>query len=153
MGRNPTWTPSPIPPFLLLEGERGKEREREEERGAAPPPLAQFGLPMGGRATSWAAALSLPSGPLRPNTSLGGSGNPSGTLVCTRYTPEPFRCPNTTFQYINLYLSTISRLLVMSVISSRTPNKLRSPKHTTHNTNRHRTRRVRTLKVTMTVIL
>ena len=29
-----------------------------------------------GRATSWAAALSLPSGPLRPNTSPGGSGNP-----------------------------------------------------------------------------
>ena len=59
----------------------------------------------------------------------------------------PFRCPNTTFQYINLYLSTISRLLVMSVISFGTPNKLQSPKHITHNTNRHRTLRVRTLRV------
>ena len=45
---------------------------------------------------------------------------------------------------MNLYLSTISRLLVMSVISSGTPNKHRSPKHTTHNTNRHRTLSVRT---------
>ena len=30
-----------------------------------------------------------------------------------------------TFQYINLYVSTISRLLVMSVIKSGTPNYLR----------------------------
>ena len=38
---------------------------------------------------------------------------------------EPFRCPNIVFQYIDLYVSTISRLLVMSTISSRTPNYLR----------------------------
>ena len=38
---------------------------------------------------------------------------------------EPFRCPNIAFQYIDLYISTISRLLVMSVISSGTPNNLR----------------------------
>src|SRR3989337_1752038 len=60
---------------------------------------------------------------------------------------EPFRCPNIAFQYINLYLSTISRLLVMSVISSRTPNNLRSSNHITHNTNCHRTLSVRTLRV------
>ena len=48
---------------------------------------------------------------------------------------------------MNLYLSTISRLLVMSVISSGTPNKLLSPKHITHNINRHRTLSVRTLHV------
>ena len=48
---------------------------------------------------------------------------------------------------MNLYLSTISRLLVMSVISSRTLNKLRSPKHITHNTNHHQTLSVRTLRV------
>ena len=60
---------------------------------------------------------------------------------------EQFRCPNTMVQYINLYLSTISRLLVMSVISSGSPNKLRSPKHITHNTNHHRTLSVRTLRV------
>ena len=35
----------------------------------------------------------------------------------------------------------------MSVISSGTPNKLWSPKHITHNTNRHRTLSVRTLRV------
>ena len=35
----------------------------------------------------------------------------------------------------------------MSVISSGTPNKLRSSKHITQNTNRHRTLSVRTLRV------
>ena len=70
---------------------------------------------------------------------------PRGVPVTSRYSEKypnhsgPFWCPNITFQYINLYLSTISRLLVMSVISSGTPNKLRSSNHITHNTNRHRT--------------
>ena len=79
--------------------------------------------------------------------------SPGGVPVTPRYSdmypvpPEHFRCPNTIVQYINLYLSTILRLLVMSVISSGTPNKLRSPKHTTHNTNRHRMLSVRTLRV------
>ena len=39
------------PPFLSFGGGKGKEREREKERGAAPPPLVQFGLPMGGGST------------------------------------------------------------------------------------------------------
>ena len=39
------------------------------------------------------------------------------------------------------------RLLVMSVISSGTPNELQSSNHITHNTNRHRTLSVRTLRV------
>ena len=38
---------------------------------------------------------------------------------------EPFRCPNIVVQYIDFYVSTISRLLVMSPISSGTPNYLR----------------------------
>ena len=38
---------------------------------------------------------------------------------------EPFRCPNIVVQYIDLYVSTISRLLVMSPISTGTPNYLR----------------------------
>ena len=59
-------SPSRIP--LGGRGMQGRERERERERGAAPPPLVQFGLLKGEGATSWAAALSLPSGPLRPNT-------------------------------------------------------------------------------------
>ena len=38
---------------------------------------------------------------------------------------EHFRCPNIVIQYIDLYVSTISRLLVMSVIISGTLNYLR----------------------------
>ena len=115
----------PFPsPTRKEEGGR-KERERERERGAAPPSPSPIRTPHGrGRATSWAAALSLPSGPLRPNTSPGGSGNPSGTPVLSETSPEHFRCPNIVVQYINLYVSTISRLLVMSVIISGTPNNL-----------------------------
>ena len=49
---------------------------------------------------------------------------------------------------MNLYLSTISRLLVMSVISSGTPNNNRSPNHITHIIqNCDRTLSVRTLRV------
>ena len=49
---------------------------------------------------------------------------------------------------MNLYLSTILRLLVMFVISSGTPNNIRSPNHITHIIqNRHRTLSVRTLRV------
>ena len=78
----------------------------------------------------------------------GVSGNPSGTPINTRYLLEHFRCPNTIVLYMNLYLSTISRLLVMSVISSRTPNNIRSSNHITHIIqNRHRTLSVRTLRV------
>ena len=40
------------------------------------------------------------------------------------YIPEHFRYPNIGFQYINLHVSTISRLLVMSVITSGTSNNL-----------------------------
>ena len=73
---------------------------------------------------------------------------PSGDPISTRYPPEHFRCPNTIVLYINLYLSTISRLLVMSVISSGTPNNIRSPNHITHIIlNHHRTLSVRTLRV------
>ena len=76
-----------------------------------------------------------------------------GVPVTSRYSgkmPEPLGTipiSNATFQYMNLYLSTISRLLVMSVISSGTPNKLQSSNNITHNTNRHRTLSVRTLRV------
>ena len=50
--------------------------------------------------------------------------------------------------YINLYLSTISRLLVMSVISSGTLNNIRSPTYITHIILYHqRTLSVRTLRV------
>ena len=132
--RHPTWAPSRIhPPFLLPEGERGKEREGGIKGGCRTPLLVLFGLlPYGGRATPLWAGVPPSYGPYGPYLSLGGSGNPSGTLVCTRYTPEPFRCLNTIFQNINRYLSTISRLPIMSVISSGTPNNLWSPKYITH---------------------
>ena len=38
---------------------------------------------------------------------------------------KPFRTPNIVVQYIDLYVSTILRLIVMSPISSGTPNYLR----------------------------
>ena len=75
-------------------------------------------------------------------------GTPSGDPIRTRYPRNTFRCPNTIILYMNLYLSTILRLLVMSVISSGTPNNIRSPNHITHIIqNRHRTLSMRTLRV------
>src|SRR3954462_10687352 len=41
---------------------------------------------------------------------------------------EPFRTPNIVVQYIDLCVSTISRLLVMSPISSGTPNSFGTSK-------------------------
>ena len=74
--------------------------------------------------------------------------DPSGDPMTTRCTPKLFRCPNTIVLYIILYLSTISRLLIMSVISSETPNNIRSPNHITHIIqNRHQMLSVRTLWV------
>ena len=40
--------------------------------------------------------------------------------------------PNHIIQYMNLYLRTIPELLVMSVISSGTPNNIQSPTYITH---------------------
>ena len=48
---------------------------------------------------------------------------------------------------MNLYLSTISRLLVMSAISFGTLKTFGTSNHITHNMNRHRTLSVRTLRV------
>ena len=52
-----------------------------------------------------------------------------GTLpvapVQYRYATETFRCPFNHFPYINLYLRTITELLVTSEISSGTPNNIR----------------------------
>ena len=56
--------------------------------------------------------------------------------------------PNHIIQYMNLYLWTISELIVMSVISSGNPNNIRSPNHITHITlYRQRTISVWTLRV------
>ena len=88
----------------------GREREKG---GRRPPLLVQFGP--GGRRR--AAHLWLP-----PSFSTKAHG---GTPVLPGNFPELFRCPNNMVQYINLYVSIISRLLIMSVISSGTPNNLR----------------------------
>ena len=82
----------------------------------------------------------FPYGPLRPNM------NSRNSPVLQKIR-ETRGCPDIAYQYIDLYVSTILRLLVMSPISSGTPNKLRSSNHITHNTNRHRTLSVRTLRV------
>ena len=66
--------------------------------------------------------------PLRPIWPITSPGGVPVTLRLSgflRNHPEHFRCPNIAVQYINLYVSTISRLLVMSVITSGTPNNLR----------------------------
>ena len=97
-------------------------RRRGEEKGGRRPlpfPNSDWGK---GAACHLLAASPPPSlGPMRPNSLQGGSGNP----LALRFYPKHFRCPNNMVQYINLYVSTISRLLVMSVITSGTPNNLR----------------------------
>ena len=66
--------------------------------------------------------------PLRPIWPIT---SPGGVPVTLRHSgflrnhPEHFRCPNIAVQYINLYVSTISRQLVMSMITSGNLNKLR----------------------------
>ena len=127
----------PSPSRIPLQGrEREGRRGRGSRKGGAPPFPCPIRTP-GGRGLPWLpSSLSTKAhvGPLIPP---GGSGNPSSTMVSSENSPEHFRCPNIAVQYINLYILTISRLLVMSVISSGTLNKLRSPKNITHNTNRH----------------
>ena len=125
-----------------------KEREREKERGATPLLPSPIRTPKGRERVACLGHHSLSQlRPMWPISSPGGFRQPSDTPVLSETSPEHFRCPNIVVQYINLYLSTISRLLVMSVISSATPNNLRSPKHIIHNTNHHRTLSVRTLWV------
>ena len=128
---------------------RGKgEGEGEGEgKGAVPPPLVQFGLLPWGPPPLVGCLASL-LWPMWSISSPGGSGNPPDTPITTRYIPEHFPCPNTIILYINLYQSSISRLPVMSMISSETPNNIHSPNHITHIIlNRHRTLSVRTLLV------
>ena len=104
-----------LPPLALVEKERG-----------APPPSPCLIRTRGRRR---AAHLGCPSlsllRPIWPITSPGGVSVTLRLSGFLRNHPEHFRCPNIAVQYINLYVSTISRLLVMSVITSGTPNKLR----------------------------
>ena len=101
--------------------------EGKGKGGAAPPSLSYSDSRGGARLLPWSAPLSLSTraqqGPLVPDGEGGGPVTP-GTPINVRNFPEPFWCPNIVVQYINLYVLTISRLLVMSVITSGTPNNL-----------------------------
>ena len=124
--RSPPPSRSRTPPFLLLLGGEGRGRGGEGKRGAPPPPLlVQFGPEgEGARGPPWPPLSLSPLGPIRPITSPGGFPVTLRHSGFFRNHPEHFRCPNIVVQYINLYVSTILRLLVMSVITSRTPNYL-----------------------------
>ena len=101
------------------EGKRGRGRGKE---GPRPPPLVLFGLLLGrGRSTSWLLPSLSPMAHQGPPFPRGGPVTPRHSDKFRNF-PEHFRCPNIVVQYINLYVSDIPRLLVMSVISSRTPN-------------------------------
>ena len=136
----------PLTPLFIGEGARGAgpsrwdlEGGRRPGRGDLPPkqrgrPLLGFPPTLGagaqrGGAPSPPGAGSCPTQPMWPP----GRGGPSrwtpGTLpvapVQYRYDPETSRCPFDNFPYINLYLRTLSHLLVTSRIPSGTPNNIR----------------------------
>ena len=108
-GGSPTPTGSRTPPFLVGVGEGKQGREEEKEKGGRRP-----GRPSSSPTKAHEAQLTPRGFPVTPRYSDICS-KPSGT----------FRCPNIVVQYIDLYVSTISRLLIMSVIISETPNYLR----------------------------
>ena len=116
-------SPSRIPPPIW---NRKRGREKEKEGRGRPPSLVQFGPDQGeGCGHPLRPFSPFPYGLLRPNT------NSRNSPRYSRKYPnhsEPFRCPNIVVQYIDLYVSTISRLLVMSPISSGTPNSFGTSK-------------------------
>ena len=123
---SPTPTGSRTPFFPSWRRRRGKRGGRGKGKGGRrPPSLVLFGLGrVGARGhllPPFLFSLRAHVGPITP----GGVPITPGTPVKSRFHPERFRYPNIGFQYIDLYVSTISRLLVMSMITSRTPNNLR----------------------------
>ena len=121
-----TWKASEAPflgRHILLGG--GKKWGGRGKGGRRPPLLVQFGPEGEGRAAHPGRPSLSPLWPISPITS------PEGVPVTLRHFdflrnhPEHFQCPNIAVQYINLYFSTISRLLIMSVIIFGTPNYLR----------------------------
>ena len=122
-GGSPTPTGSRTPPFLVGVGEGGKRGREGRKKG--PHPLSNSEQRGAARLLPFGLSPLFPYGPIRPNTS------PRRIPITLRYSDkypnhsEHFRSPNIVVQYIDLYVSAISRLLVMSPISSGTPNYLR----------------------------
>ena len=146
MGPSPN---SANPPLLFLFGVG-----REEGEGGIlfpftfllPLSFSNLASPYGGSTSPFASGAF----PLLAHIFCRGCPEP---LPVTRYVPGTLqntsgvRIPSS-YIYINHYLSTISRLLVMSVISSGTPNNIRSPNHITHIIQYpYQTLSVRTLRV------
>ena len=122
--RSPTPTGSRTPPFHVGVGEEREGERGGKEGGGAAPLLVQFGLEgEGARGLPWPPLLFSTKAHLGPLNPPGGSGNPRYSEKYPNHS-EPFRCPNLVVQYIYLYVSTILRLLVMSPISSGTPNNI-----------------------------
>ena len=113
-----------LPPFPSPT-RRGKEGVGEGKgKGGAVPLPCPIRTQGEGRASCPGRPLSF------SNRAQQGPLVPGGVPVTLRHSgflrnhPEHFWCLNIVVQYINLYVSTISRLLVMSVITSGTPNNL-----------------------------
>ena len=109
--------------LLLGGGKKWGGRGKGGRRPPSPSPIRTRGEEA--RGPPW---LPLSLSPLRPIWPITSPGRVLVTLRLSGFLqnhPEHFRCPNIAVQYIDLYVSTISRLLVMSVIISGTPNNLR----------------------------
>ena len=110
-----------LPPFpSWIRTWEGETVEEKKEGGRRPPLLVLFVLGGGARGTALASSPLFHLGPLSYR------GVPVTSPYSEKYPnhSEPFRSPNIVVQYIDLYVSAISRLLVMSPISSGTPNYL-----------------------------
>ena len=111
----------------------GEESYSNKDSSHPPPFSSWVHGPSWGRLPSPPGAGAPPLGPMCPPGWVGPSGWTPGTHsslpVHYRKYLKLFWNPNTTFLYINLYLRTIPELLMMSRISSGTPNILRSPTH------------------------
>ena len=105
--RSPTPTGSRTPSFPSWSRRRGKEEGERKERGRRPPPCPIQTRGRGGMRPDLATLLFSTKAHLGPLNPRGVPVTP-GTLVKSRFHPKHFRYPNIGFQYINLYVSTIS---------------------------------------------
>ena len=90
-----------------------------------PKPPGHVGIGEGGAQPLSGLVCPFPFGPLGPPTLAGAPETPFGHAGHSLVPPEHFRTPIPFVQYINLHRRTIPELLVMSGISSGTPNNIR----------------------------